>query len=87
MTQYPEAFLARELGMCYVNISLITDYDAGLEGHPEVEPVSHGVVVKVFKKNNEKLRELIGRMVNAMPIDQPVYECGCPDAVSGARAE
>ena len=33
MTQYPEAYLARELEMCYVNISLITDYDVGLEGH------------------------------------------------------
>lgn len=32
MTQYPEAYLARELEMCYVNISLITDYDVGLEG-------------------------------------------------------
>lgn len=30
MTQYPENILARELEMCYVNISLITDYDAGL---------------------------------------------------------
>ena len=31
MTQYPEVALARELQMCYVNVSLITDYDAGLE--------------------------------------------------------
>ncbi len=35
MTQYPEAFLARELGICYANISLITDYDAGLEDDPQ----------------------------------------------------
>ena len=28
MTQYPEAWLCRELGMAVVNISLITDYDA-----------------------------------------------------------
>ncbi|MGH7425363.1 MAG: S-methyl-5'-thioadenosine phosphorylase, partial [Candidatus Methylomirabilales bacterium] len=28
MTQYPEAILARELQICFVNISLITDYDA-----------------------------------------------------------
>ena len=33
MTQYPEAYLCRELGMAVVNIALITDYDAGvLEG-------------------------------------------------------
>ena len=29
MTQYPEAYLARELEICYVNISLITDHDVG----------------------------------------------------------
>ena len=34
MTQYPEAILARELEMCYVNISLVTDYDSGLQGDP-----------------------------------------------------
>ena len=34
MTQYPEAWLCRELGMAVVNISLITDYDAGVHrGH------------------------------------------------------
>ena len=32
MTQYPEAYLARELGICYVSIALITDYDVGVEG-------------------------------------------------------
>ena len=34
MTQYPEAVLARELELCYANISLITDYDVGVEGVP-----------------------------------------------------
>src|ERR1700722_9929341 len=48
MTQYPECYLARELEMCYVNISLITDYDVGLEGMP---PVSHESVMEVFKQN------------------------------------
>ena len=32
MTQYPEAALARELGICYVSIALITDYDIGVDG-------------------------------------------------------
>ena len=36
MTQYPEAWLARELELCYANVSLVTDYDVGLEGMPEV---------------------------------------------------
>ena len=48
MTGYPEALLARELELCYVNVSLITDYDVGLEGLPGVQPVSHSEVVRVF---------------------------------------
>src|SRR5215208_4432148 len=53
MTQYPEAYLARELEMCYVNLSLITDYDTGVEG--EIDAVSHEAVVEVFNANNDKL--------------------------------
>ena len=56
MTQYPEAVLARELELCYANISLITDYDVGVEGVP---PVTHEEVVRVFTENNEKLRDLL----------------------------
>jgi len=59
MTQYPECYLARELGICYANISLVTDYDAGLEGRDDISPVSHDEVLKVFNANNEKLKNLL----------------------------
>ena len=61
MTQYPECVLARELGMCFVNISLITDYDVGLEGSPNITAVTHEAVIEVFNKNNDKLRALLHR--------------------------
>ena len=32
MTAYPEGWLARELGLCYANVSLVTDYDVGVAG-------------------------------------------------------
>jgi 5'-methylthioadenosine phosphorylase len=79
MTQYPECYLARELEMCYVNISLITDYDVGLEGMP---PVSHVSVIEVFKRNNERVREAIGRIVEKIPLDA---DCSCQHALEGAR--
>ncbi len=63
MTQYPEVSLARELEICYVNISLITDYDTGLEGSPEIKPVTVQEIIKIFKENNEKLRELLFRAI------------------------
>jgi 5'-methylthioadenosine phosphorylase len=59
MTQYPEVALARELEMCYVNIALITDYDAGLEGQPGIRPVSVSEVIEVMNANNAHVRRLI----------------------------
>ena len=50
MTQYPECWLARELGLCYANVSLVTDYDVGLEGMPDVEPVSADAAFEVFRR-------------------------------------
>jgi 5'-methylthioadenosine phosphorylase len=78
MTQYPEAALARELELCYVNISLITDYDVGVEG---VAPVSVVEVVKVFAENNERLRSLLLSVVPAIPAER---SCECGTALSGA---
>ncbi len=84
MTGYPEALLARELEICYVNVSLITDYDVGLEGMPGVEPVSHAEVVRVFEENNAKLRNLLLSLIPAVPHERP---CACSNALSGARFE
>ncbi len=67
MTQYPECVLARELGMCFVNISLITDYDTGLEGDPDIVAVTQEAVIEVFNKNNDKLRSLLHELIAATP--------------------
>ena len=82
MTQYPEAYLARELEICYVNISLITDYDVGLEGQEGVEPVSHAEVMKVFSSNNERVKQAIFKIIEAIPAER---SCGCGHALAGAR--
>ena len=79
MTQYPECYLARELEMCYVNISLITDYDVGLEGMP---PVSHVEVIEIFRKNNERVKTAIGKIVAAIAVDA---DCSCRHALDTAR--
>jgi 5'-methylthioadenosine phosphorylase len=78
MTQYPEAYLAMELEMCYCNISLVTDHDAGAEG---IEPVTSEEVVRVFNENNEKVRELIHAMIPALPVDRV---CACASSLEGA---
>lgn len=79
MTQYPEAALARELELCYCNISLITDYDAGVEG---VEPVTVPEVIKVFNENMGRMRALLEAIVPSLPAER---SCPCATALQGAR--
>jgi 5'-methylthioadenosine phosphorylase len=66
MTQYPEAYLVKELDMDVVNISLITDYDAGLVS--DVEPVTMDEVYRVFNENNEKLKKLLFTMIERIEL-------------------
>ncbi len=79
MTAYPEAWLARELELCYANVSMITDYDAGAEGR---EPVSAEAVVRVFGENLEKLRALLAAV---LPKIGPQPADVCASALRGAR--
>jgi 5'-methylthioadenosine phosphorylase len=81
MTGYPEGWLARELGLCYANVSLITDYDVGVPG--DERAVTTASVLEVFRRNNERLRELLFAVIPRLgepPADDP-----CPRALEGAR--
>jgi 5'-methylthioadenosine phosphorylase len=75
MTQYPEGYLAKELGICYVNIALITDYDAGLEDDPQVQPVTHEEVMRVFQANIDKVKQLITTLVEMIPVGTSCSSC------------
>ena len=97
MTQYPEAWLARELELCYANVSLVTDYDVGLEGMPDVPPVSADAAFAVFSENLDRLRALLFRAVPRIgpqpddlvrhgPVerDRPLAACGSACAIPGS---
>ena len=81
IAQLHPLLLARELELCYANISLITDYDVGVEGVP---PVTHEEVVRVFTENNERLRDLLFAVIPALPVER---DCPCATALHGARFE
>ncbi len=81
MTQCPECWLARELELCYANISLVTDYDAGLEGMPHVDPVSADAAFAVFSENLERLRALL---FSAVPRIGPQPQDACATALRSA---
>ena len=59
MTQYPEAALAREAGLRFGGVALVTDYDAGLADDPNVEPVTQEAVFAVMKSNVHRVRDLL----------------------------
>jgi 5'-methylthioadenosine phosphorylase len=82
MTQYPEVILARELEMCYLNLSLVTDYDAGLEGAPEVAAVQAHDVMRVLADNISRVRDLLAALI---PIIPSTPSCNCQHSLEGAR--
>jgi len=66
MTQMPEAVLAAEAGIPYVSIALITDYDAGLDGAPGIEPVTMDEVFATLERNAEVVRRVLFRAVDLL---------------------
>ena len=63
MTQYPECYLALELKIPFVNIALVTDYDAGLEGRDDIKPVTMEDVLEVFNKNVKNVKKVIYKII------------------------
>jgi 5'-methylthioadenosine phosphorylase len=82
MTTYPEAILARELEMCYLNLSLVTDYDAGLEADPTVAAVQAHDVMRVLAENVNTVRTLLAALIPRIP-EKP--SCTCQTALAAAR--
>lgn len=67
MTQYPEVALAAEARIPYATIALITDYDSGLDDHPDLEPVTQEQVFEFFRSNVDRVRQLLFRAIAAVP--------------------
>jgi 5'-methylthioadenosine phosphorylase len=73
MTGHPEAVLARELGLCYATIALVTDLDAGVSAEESVDQTQ---VFAQFQRHVGRLKELLGRVVAGLPASTG---CGCAD--------
>ena len=75
MTAYPEGWLARELGLCYANLSLITDYDVGVAGDDSQAAVTAQAVMQAFAANIERLRQLLALAVTRFGEAPPGDPC------------
>ena len=74
MTNVPESVLAKELGMCYSAVGVITNWCTGIEGkHIEGHQISESMA-----KNKQKLTELFVSILNASTRDK---KCKCDHAL------
>ncbi len=72
MTNVPEVLLAREAGLCYATVALVTNYAAGISPHI----LTHEEVVEVMESTREDVNLLFkGLVQNAFPEQG----CGCGD--------
>lgn len=77
MTSVPEVVLARELGLCYASIGLVTNEAAGISQHP----LSHHEVIENMKVMGSSVAHLVGRTFTKLT---PQRNCNC--AVGAAEA-
>jgi len=74
MTQYPECYFAREMGICYVAIAMITDYDVGIKSHFQINTKGMTKVLKVFNNDIKEVKKLIFQIIKKLPIKR---NCRC----------
>lgn len=63
MTNVPEAYLAKEAGIAYATVAMVTDYDCWKEEHCTVEEIMK-VMAGNYKSAQELLTNLIPNLVN-----------------------
>lgn len=79
MTLVPECVIARELGLCFVSIDMITDYDSWKNGE---EGVTAALVAESMKKNAENIKKLLLELIKTVSVTE--FECDCRNALVGA---
>ncbi|MFJ9445953.1 S-methyl-5'-thioadenosine phosphorylase [Kitasatospora sp. NPDC101235] len=77
MTGHPEAVLARELGLCYTSLALVTDHDAGVGNG---DGVTHAEVLEVSAGNVDRLRAVLFKALESLPAER---DCVCSHVLDG----
>ena len=78
MTNMPEARLCREAQICYVSLTMVTDYDCW---HTEEETVSADLIIQNMRKNVQNAKRLIKLAVTNIPEKR---DCLCSQALKDA---
>ena len=75
MTLFPECVLARELGICFANISVVTNFAAGVAN----DKLSSGEVLANMEKHSYHLQSILTYFLNSVQGG-----CGCSGSLDGA---
>jgi 5'-methylthioadenosine phosphorylase len=76
MTQYPECYFARELGLCYAALASVTDYDVGVVSSLVMKMDSFDKILPIFKRNTEVTLQVLEQAL----IDHTQFSgCDCAD--------
>ncbi len=78
MTNLQEARLAREAEICYVSLSMVTDYDCW---HETEEAVSGEAVMEVVRQNAKMSQEVVRQMLTRLG-DGKTRGCLCESALA-----
>ena len=84
MTQYPECYLAREMGLCYAAIAAVTDYDIGLQESLVINPGYMDTVLEIFRNNIRKTKNFLLEFIENSAVD---LSCKCASVVLKAYYE
>ena len=76
MTLVPEVTLARERGICYVCLAMVTDYDVWAD-----RPVEAREIVEVMHRNSDRMARVLKRLI---PTLTHVPTCRCARALDEA---
>lgn len=79
MTASPEAFLAREAGLCYATMAHVTDYDVW---HESEESVTVEMVIARLNANLRHAQTALARLIPRLAAREPI--CACAHALADA---
>lgn len=78
MTSLPEAVLAREKGMCYASIAIVSNYSTSISK----EKLGVEEIYEIMKVKKEELIDLLFNTVMSLPTD---YDCECHHVLDDAH--
>jgi 5'-methylthioadenosine phosphorylase len=80
MTNFAEAKLAREAGICYATLAAITDYDCW---HPNHASVTIDLIIDNLNKNTLNAKKVLATVIRNIPEQGP-DDCRCSKALECA---